>query len=211
MWSGGKDSYLALTRARRQGLSVATLVNIYDQASGRVRFHATRPELIAAQAFALGLRLHQHAAPAAGYEETFQRALAQLAASGHRGVVFGNIHLADVRAWFETRVVAAGLEHVEPLWLESPTALLAEFVDGGAQALVTCVELAKLPGAWLGRAVDEGFVIDIARVPGVDPCGERGEYHSFVYDGPLFEHPVAWRPGPIHEAGGFAELELLPR
>jgi len=211
MWSGGKDSYLALNRVRRQGPRVATLVNIYDQASGLVRFHATRPELIAAQAFALGLRLHQHAAPPGGYEDTFRRALAQLAASGHRGVVFGNIHLADVRAWFEDRVRGAGLEHLEPLWLESPAALLAEFVDSGARALVTCIELVKLPGAWLGRTVDEGFLTDIARVPGVDPCGERGEYHTFVHSSPLFDHPIAWRPGPIHEAGGFAELELLAR
>ena len=75
----------------------------------------------------------------------------------------------------------------------------------------TVVELVKLPAAWLGRAIDEGFTTDIARHPDVDPCGERGEYHSFVYGGPLFSHPVAWRPGGIHEEGGFAQLELLPR
>ncbi len=211
MWSGGKDSYLALTRARRQGLEVATLVNIYDRATGRVRFHATRHELIATQAFALGLRIHQHPTPTEGYEATFRAALEQLARGGYAGVVFGNIHLADVRAWFEERVRAAGLEHVEPIWAESPAALLDEFVDSGARAVVTCVELASLPASWLGRTIDGAFATDIARLPSVDPCGERGEYHSFVYDGPLFTHAVPWRPGGMHEEAGFAQLEVMAR
>ncbi len=210
MWSGGKDSYLALTRAPNLGLSVTTLVNFYDEPTGRVRFHATRRELIEAQAFALGLRLHQHPTQADTYEPVFLSALRQLRESGHRGVLFGDIHLADVRAWFETRVSAAGLEHHEPLWHEDPAALLREFVDSGAQAVVTCVELAKLPAGWLGRALDEAFATDIARLKDVDPCGERGEYHSFVYSAPLFAEPVPWRPGPIREAA-FAQLELLAR
>ena len=211
MWSGGKDSWLALQRARRQGIAVNTLVNLYDRASGRVRFHAVRHDLVAAQAFALGLRLHQHAVPPGQYEETFRAALAQLAATDHHGVVFGNVHLADVREWFEERVRAAGLLHVEPLWGEAPAALLDAFVDSGAQAIVTCVELARLPAAWLGRAVDETLAADLSRRPDVDPGGERGEYHTFVYAGPAFAQPVAWRPGPIREESGFAMLELMPR
>jgi len=211
MWSGGKDSYLALLRARQQGLSVTTLVNLYDGPTGRVRFHATRKELVATQAFGLGLRLHQHATTTDDYEAVFLAALRQLAARGGTGVVFGNIHLADVRAWFEERVRAQGLEHREPLWGDAPAMLLDEFVDSGAHAVVTCVETAKLPASWLGRPVDEAFATDIARLPGVDPCGERGEYHTFVHAGPLFAQPVASRPGPIHEEKGFAQLELFPR
>lgn len=211
MWSGGKDSYLALARARRQGFALSTLVNFYDEDTGRVRFHATRRELVAAQGFALGLRLLQYPTRAETYERVFVAALRDLSRSGHRGAVFGDIHLADVRAWFEERVRTAGLEHVEPLWSVPSAELLYEFVDGGAAAVITCVETAKLPASWLGRAIDEAFAADIARHPEVDPCGERGEYHSFVYAGPLFTEPVHWRPGPIHEEGGFAQLELLPR
>jgi uncharacterized protein (TIGR00290 family) len=211
MWSGGKDSCLALARARHQGLAVDTLVNFYDGATGRVRFHATRRELIAAQAYALGLRLIQEATSPESYAAVFERTLARLAAAGAAGVVFGDIHLTDVRAWFEQRVRAAGLDHVEPLWNEPPADLLHEFVDAGFQAVVTCVELAKLPASWLGRAVDAAFATDLARLPEVDPCGERGEYHSFVFGGPLFAEPVAWRPGPIRESDGFAQLELLAR
>ena len=85
------------------------------------------------------------------------------------------------------------------------------FIDGGFRAVLTCVELAKLPAAWLGRPVDEALATDLARLPDVDPCGERGEYHTFVYGGPLFSVPILWRPGPIHEQDGFAQLELLPR
>lgn len=210
-WSGGKDSCLALAHARRAGLPVATLVNLYEAATGRVRFHAVRHELVAAQAFAVGLRLHQHAIPPDGYEATFHTALEQLQASGHAAAVFGNVHLADVRQWFEERVRAAGLEHVEPLWGADPATLLDEFVSGGWQAIVTCVETARLPPAWLGRPVDEVLATDLARRPDVDPAGERGEYHTFVYDGPLFAEPVPWRPGRIRESEGFASLELLPR
>jgi uncharacterized protein (TIGR00290 family) len=211
MWSGGKDSYLALRRGLDQGLNVTTLVNFYDAKSGRVRFHATRKELIAAQAFALGLRLLQHGTTADGYEAAFDGAVRQLAGSGFHGVVFGNIHLADVRGWFEERVRAHGLEHHEPLWGNPSAALLDEFVDTGASAVVTCIETAKLPAAWLGRPIDEAFAADIARHPAVDPCGERGEYHTFVHGGPRFAQPIAWRPGPMREEGGFVQLELLPR
>ena len=211
MWSGGKDSCLALTRARRLGLGVTTLVNFFDEPTGRVRFHATRRELIAAQGFALGLRLIQYPTRPETYERVFEDALHDLFRSGLRGAVFGDIHLADVRAWFEERVRAVGLEHVEPLWGERPADLLAEFVDSGHEAVVTCVDTAQLPASWLGRMIDEGFAADIARHPDVDPCGEHGEYHSFVYSGPVFTEPVLWRPGPIHEEGGFAQLELLPR
>lgn len=211
MWSGGKDSWLALRRARRQGLVISTLVNLYQQATGRVRFHAIRHDLIAAQAFALGLRLYQYPIPPDGYETTFRTALTALAASGHQGVVFGNIHLADVRRWFETRVRAAGLDHVEPLWQEPPAALLGEFVRSGAAAIITCVDPTSLPATWLGRTVDEALATDLARHPAVDPCGERGEYHTFVFGGPQFTTPVTWRPGRILEEEGFTMLETLPR
>jgi uncharacterized protein (TIGR00290 family) len=211
MWSGGKDSCLALARAQRQGLNVTTLVNFYDAATGRVRFHATRRELVAAQVAALGLALLQYSTAPATYETVFRQTLGALRTQGVRGVVFGDIHLADVRAWFEERVRAAGLEHHEPLWGTPSASLLEELVDGGHRAVITCVELARLPAAWLGRSIDEVFIADIARHPEVDPCGERGEYHSFVYDGPLFLSAVPWKPGPIHEEKGFAQLELLAR
>lgn len=208
MWSGGKDSAMALTRARAIGLEVAALLNFVDDASRRVRFHATRAELIAAQAAATGVPLRQLATSWAGFEAEFRSVLADLAQEGFAGVIFGDIHLADVRAWYEARVRDAGLEHVEPLWGEPPAALLREFVTGGGRAVVTCCEQGKLDDGWLGRIIDERFVEEIAAT-GIDACGENGEYHSFAFAGPIFRAPVAWTGGEVRIQDGFAQLDLL--
>jgi uncharacterized protein (TIGR00290 family) len=208
MWSGGKDSALALTRARAHGLEIGALLNFIDSASHRVRFHATRAELIASQAGVVGVPLRQFATSWGEFDGAFRDALARLKADGFAGVIFGDIHLADVRAWYEDRVRAAGLDHVEPIWGEAPADLLREFVTGGGRAVITCCETAKLDESWLGRTIDERFVAEIARA-GIDPCGENGEYHSFAFTGPAFRVPVQWRAGERRYEGGFAQLDLL--
>ncbi len=208
MWSGGKDSALALWRARGRGLSVDWLVNVYDRASTRVRFHATPVDAIARQADAAGVSLVGVATDWDTFDASLREAFAALVRQGCRGVVFGDIHLADVRAWYEERTRAAGLEHVEPLWGEDPRTLLREFVAIGGRAVVTCVETAKLDAAWLGRIIDERFVHDIAAT-GIDPCGENGEYHSYAYAGPFFRTAVAWRAGDRRDDGRFAQLDVL--
>jgi uncharacterized protein (TIGR00290 family) len=136
--------------------------------------------------------------------------LAELRGRGCAGVVLGDIHLADVRAWYEDRVRAAGLDHVEPLWGDDPAALLAEFVAGGGRAVVTCVDTERLDASWLGRVVDEAFVRDIAGLP-VDACGENGEYHTFAFAGPAFARPLEWRAGDRRSDGRFVQLDVLPR
>ena len=208
MWSGGKDSALALRRAIADGLEIGALVNVVDPATRRVRFHATRAELVAAQAAALGLRLRQLPIAWDSFDERVRAALAELAADGFAGVVFGDIHLVDVRAWYEERVRGAGLEHVEPLWGERPADLVREFVDGGGRAVITCVELARLEAAWLGRVIDPAFPAAIAAVD-VDPAGENGEYHSFAFEGPPFRRPVECFAGATHAEAGFLQLDLI--
>ncbi len=208
MWSGGKDSALAAYRARRDGIEIACLVNFYDEATGRVRFHATRVDLIAAQADAIGVPLVGRGTTWAGFESAFRETLGTLVGDGVEGIVFGDIHLADVRAWYEERVRAAGLRHIEPLWGEAPGDLLAEFVASGGRAVITCCESQKLDESWLGRIIDERFVRDIAGVP-IDPCGENGEYHSFTFAGPLFRRPVRHVLGERRSDGRFAQLDLL--
>ena len=207
MWSGGKDSALALDRARRSGLDVARLISFYDSATRRVRFHATRVEMLEAQAAAVGIELRAIPTSWQEMEAGLGRELASLHQEGFAGVVLGDIHLADVRDWYETRVVAAGLEHVEPIWGEPPPALLDEFVSTGGRAVLTCVELAKLDASWLGRVIDEQFAAAIGKT-GVDACGESGEYHSFAFAGPVFKRPVAWVAGERRLDGGFAQLDL---
>jgi uncharacterized protein (TIGR00290 family) len=208
MWSGGKDSALALDRARRAGLDVARLISFYDPATRRVRFHATRVEMLEAQAAASGVGLHAIPTSWPEMEASLGRELGLLHEEGFVGVIFGDIHLADVRDWYETRVVAAGLEHVEPIWGEPPAALLAEFISSGGRAVLTCVELEKLDESWLGRVTDEQFATDIEKA-GVDACGENGEYHSFAFAGPVFTRPVRWVAGERRLDAGFAQLDLV--
>jgi uncharacterized protein (TIGR00290 family) len=207
MWSGGKDSALALDRAIRSGIVVDRLLSFYDSATRRVRFHSTRVEMLEAQAAAIGIDLHAIPTSWPEMEANLRYELSSLRDEGFSGVVLGDIHLADVRDWYEERVNAAGLNHVEPIWGESPQLLLKEFVSSGGRAVITCVELAKLDESWLGRVIDDRFASEIART-GVDVCGENGEYHSFAFAGPVFNKPLSWTPGERRVDSGFAQLDL---
>ncbi len=207
MWSGGKDSALALDRTLKRGLEVTRLLSFYDSTTRRVRFHATRVEMLEAQAAAVGIELRAIPTTWDEMEAKLLHELASLRKEGFTGVVLGDIHLADVRAWYEDRVTAAGLEHVEPIWGEPPRLLLDEFITSGGRAVITCVELAKLDEAWLGRITDERFAHEIATTA-ADPCGENGEYHSFAFAGPVFKQPLRWIAGARRLDSGFAQLDL---
>jgi len=207
MWSSGKDSALALERARRAGVEVSRLLTFYDSATRRVRFHATRVEMLEAQAAAVGIALRAIPTTWADMDANLRLELASLREEGFKGVVFGDIHLADVREWYEDRVKATGLEHVEPIWGEPPAHLLAEFISSGGRAVITFVDLAKLDEAWLGRIIDKRFASEI-EAEGVDACGENGEYHSFAFAGPVFKTPVRWTEGERRVDSGFAQLDL---
>jgi uncharacterized protein (TIGR00290 family) len=209
MWSGGKDSALALQRAVEAGLNVERLINFHDAATGRVRFHATHVGMVQAQASALGIELRTIATSWPEMGGLLAEELVALRSEGFDGVVLGDIHLADVRAWYEERVGAAGLQHVEPLWAEEPAHLLREFVETGGRAVITCVESARLDASWLGRIIDERFADEIGAT-GVDHCGENGEYHSFAFQGPMFARPVGWRAGEKRSESGFIQLDVLP-
>jgi len=209
MWSGGKDSALALQRARACGLDVRCLLNFYESATARVRFHATTIQMIEAQAAALSLELRAVGTTREAMPSALGDQLKRLRSEDFKGVILGDIHLADVRGWYEERVTAAALEHVEPLWGAKPLDLVREFVEAGGRAVVTCVDLDRLNATWLGRVIDLRFPEDIAAT-GVDACGENGEYHSFAFEGPPFTRPVQWWPGLSRTEGRFAQLDVLP-
>lgn len=209
MWSGGKDSALALQCATNGGLVVTRLINFFDAATGRVRFHATRAGMIRAQASAAGIELLAIGTSWPAMEGRLCQELATLRQEGFEGVVHGDIHLAEVRAWYEARVRAAGLQHEEPLWGESPAQLVREFVDAGGRAVITCVDTSRLDASWLGRIIDEAFLDEIGST-GADPCGENGEYHSFAFRGPVFARQVNWRAGERRSESGFSQLDVLP-
>jgi uncharacterized protein (TIGR00290 family) len=185
-------------------------VTFGDAASERIRFHATPRDMVERQV--AGTVVGRGRQLFTTWDEmpvALERLLAELRRARYAGVVLGDIHLADVRAWYEERVRGAGLEHVEPLWADEPAALLAEFVTGGGRAVVTCVDTERLDASWLGRIIDEAFAAEIAELD-VDACGENGEYHSFAFAGPAFARPVAWRAGARHSDGRFWQLDVLP-
>jgi uncharacterized protein (TIGR00290 family) len=165
--------------------------------------------MIQAQADATGIELRAIGCSWPDLEARLVEELAALRSEDFAGVVFGDIHLVDVRAWFEDRVKAAGLEHVEPIWGEDPSRLLSEFVDVGGRAVVTCVDWSRLDSSWLGRIIDQRFVDEIASTQ-ADPCGENGEYHSFAFQGPMFARRVSWKPGEKRYEAGFSQLDVLP-
>ena len=206
-FSGGKDSMLALDRALKAGARVEYLLTLYDEASQRVRFHNVPIVLIQAQADALGLPLLAYPNAPERFEAVFLQALRELRQRNIDTLLFGNIHLADVRAWYEERTTAAGFVHREPLWGEAPAQLVRAYLARGYKALLTCIELARARPAWLGAPLDEALVREFEQA-GIDPCGERGEYHTFVYDGPLFARPLPVHAGSVSEAAGFRMLDV---
>ena len=207
IFSGGKDSMLALDRATRQGYTNLRLVTLYDGPSGRVRFHGVPVTVMRAQADALGLPMRCVPTTPETFEPAFLALLGELAVEGVRGAIFGNIHLADVRAWYEERVRAAGLAHIEPLWGEEPSALVRETLARGYRSLLTCVDTTRADPAWLGETLSEELVAAFERA-GIDACGERGEYHTLVTDGPLFQRPLAIQTGAVHVEGSFHQLDV---
>ena len=210
MTSGGKDATLALDRARRAGADVRLLVTLYDGASSRVRFHWVRRQLLLAQARALALEPVVLPTPPDAFEPVFNDALQMLRERGVEGVIFGNVHLEDVRGWYEHRVRAAGLEHLEPLWGEPPVEVAWSVVERGYRAVVVSVNLADAAVPFLGREFDADLVTQIGVTDGLDACGERGEYHTFVFDGPEFAYPVGFARGAIAETEGHRFLDLMP-
>jgi diphthine-ammonia ligase len=206
--SGGKDSTLALYRARRQGLAVTHMLSLYGTEHARVRFHGYRPDVLAAQAEALGLQALIEPSGADTFEDDFARALARARAIGLTGVLFGNLWLEDVRDWYRSRVEAAGLEYRDMLWGVEPAEVVREFVDAGFRAVVTCVWLKRLGPDCLGRRLDHAFLAELGEMEGVDPAGEQGEYHTLAYDGPGFAQPVRFTTHGVRQDGDFALLDL---
>ena len=209
MFSGGKDSTLALDAAVAAGYDVTALVNLYDPSSGRVRFHGVRRELIQLQAASLGVMLLQRAAAPADFEAVFLRTLGELRVRGNAAIVFGNIHLADVRAWYEERTRGHGFEHVEPLWGTAPGAVLDRLLERGYRARITSVDTTRAAREWLGRVIDAELACALQSHPGVDAAGEAGEYHTLVEDGPLFRTPLQTRLGDIFETETHALIDIV--
>jgi uncharacterized protein (TIGR00290 family) len=194
-WSGGKDSALALAALRTDPLyRVTALLTTVTRDYDRISIHGVRRAVLEAQVTALGLPLIEASIPAGAsntdYEAAFALALrtAQEHRPGLRHIAFGDLFLADVRAYREVLLDALDWTGVFPLWGEDTAALAQQFIRGGYRAILTCVDTTQLGPEFAGRQFDATFLADLPET--VDPCGERGEFHTCVYAGPLFAHPL---------------------
>jgi uncharacterized protein (TIGR00290 family) len=212
-WSSGKDCAWALHRVRTEGvLDVVGLLTTVSGSFDRVSMHGVRSEVLRAQAGSVGLPVRTvtipYPCPNEVYEAEMARALSALASEGVTQVVFGDLFLQDVRSYRETKMAGSGLEPVFPLWGQDTGTLAREMVSSGLDARVVCLDPRRLPARLAGHRFDATLLAELP--PGVDPCGERGEFHTCVVNGPMFERPLDVRPGPVVERDGFvfADLEM---
>lgn len=212
-WSSGKDSAFALHRLRAAGeLDICKLLVTINADAERVAMHAVRLTLLRAQAERLGVPLHlveiPQACPNHVYEARMTEALSAALDDDVERMAFGDLFLEDVRAYREASLAGTGVAPVFPLWSEPTDRLAHEMLDAGVRAVITCVDPRVLPGEFAGRDFDEELLADLPH--GVDPCGERGEFHTFVWNSPDFETPIEVRRGDIVERDGFVFCDVVP-
>lgn len=213
-WSGGKDSSLALQALRDAGEAPIALLTTVTEGVERVSIHGVRRELLVAQAVAAGLPLVEARIPLPcpndAYEAAMERALASPALRDADEIAFGDLFLADVRAYREERLAAARPPRRArfPLWGRDTATLARAFIAAGFEAILVSVDPQQLDSSFVGRAYDAALLEDLP--DGVDPCGENGEFHTFVHAGPIFAAPVAVRVGEVVMRDGFAYADVCP-
>jgi uncharacterized protein (TIGR00290 family) len=211
-WSGGKDSALALHELReRSGLAPSALITTVTADCGRVSMHGVRRELLSRQAQAVGLPLVEVEIPAGCsndvYEQRLERALVQTPLAEAQTIAFGDLFLADILAYREEWMSRVGKRAIFPLWGRDTSALAREFIAAGFEAVLVCVDPRRLDRSFAGRRLDAELLADLP--PDVDPCGENGEFHTFVYAGPVFSATIACQVGETVERDGFVFCDVL--
>lgn len=211
LWSGGRDSTLALEAVLVDpSLAVRRLVTTVSEDHDRVTMHGVRRKLVQAQADALGLPLQVVPIPAGASNEVYDDRMAALSRDlvdqGIEAMVVGDVFLEDVRGYREDRLAGTGLEGVWPIWGRDTGELARTFLEQGHRARIVCVDPGKLDPAWAGAAYDEAFLAELPE--DVDPCGERGAFHTFVHAAPVFEAPIEVEVGEKVKRDGFVYADL---
>lgn len=206
-WSSGKESCLSLFRMQKE-LDVKYLFNMIDEDGKHSRSHRLDKKLIQLQAEALGIPLIQQSSTWQSYEDVFKRTVAKFKNEGIAAGVFGDIDIQQHRDWVENVCAHVDIKSILPLWQEKREKLVREFIDAGFKAVVVVVNEKYLGKEWLGRIIDESFISDLKSLPEVDIAGEKGEYHTFVYEGPNFKNPVAFSEGQKVYNNGYWFLDL---
>jgi uncharacterized protein (TIGR00290 family) len=210
-WSSGKDSAFALHQLRlEQAFDIVGLVTTINQVHDRVAMHAVRRELLRAQARHAGLPLFEVDLPYpcsnSEYEACMRSFVERAVGLGVSAVAFGDLFLEDVRAYRERQLAETGLSPVFPLWGKPTPALAREMIASGMKARLTCVDPKQIAASFAGRSFDQALLDELPSE--ADPCGERGEFHTFVWAGPMFESPLAVRLGEVVERDGFVFADL---
>lgn len=212
-WSSGKDCAWALHEARRSGdYDIVGALTTVTNSFQRVSMHGVREELLVAQLAAADLpsvivRI-PYPCPNEIYEREMAEALEHARADGVTHVIFGDLFLADLRAWREEKMKSVGMACVFPLWQRPTDALARDMIAGGVEAHLAVVDMSKLDATFAGRRFDDALLADLPE--GIDPCGENGEFHSFVAAGPMLKHRIAVTKGETVVRDGFAFADLLP-
>jgi uncharacterized protein (TIGR00290 family) len=210
-WSSGKDSaWLVHVLRQRRDVELGALLTTINERADRVAMHAVRVDLLERQAEALELPLWRvpipHPCPNETYERAMRDVVARAVAEGFTHVAFGDLFLEDVKRYREERLEGTGLTPMFPLFGASTAQLAREMVASGLGATLTCVNPAMLDRSFAGREFDDRLLDDLP--PGVDPCGERGEFHTFAHRGPMFARPIPVRTGVVVEREGFVFADL---
>jgi uncharacterized protein (TIGR00290 family) len=211
-WSGGKDSALALHALRSAGREPSALITTVTAGVERISIHGVRRELLHAQAAALGIALVEVRIPLPCPNEVYEARMAEALASppldAIAEIAFGDLFLEDVRAYREERLQPTGRSGVFPLWGRNTSEMARTFIEQGFEGIVATVDPRFLDASFAGRAYDARFLNDLP--PSVDPCGENGEFHTFVHAGPVFDAPLAVQTGERVERDGFVYCDILP-
>ena len=214
-WSGGKDSAMALHELlKERAYEVAALLTVVTKDYGRISMHGVRQELLESQASALGLPLEKvfitKKSDNKEYELRMKKVLMRYKKLGIEAVAFGDIFLEDLKKYREERLREAGFKGIFPIWKRNTHELAETFIDLGFKAVISCVDSKVLDKRFSGRLFDRQFLSELPS--SVDPCGENGEFHSFVYDGPIFKKPVSFRVGEtVLREERFYYTDILPK
>jgi uncharacterized protein (TIGR00290 family) len=211
-WSGGKDSAMALyTLLRQQEFQVTALLTTVTEGYDRISMHGVRRELLLGQADSIGLPLHEVLIPPQCinpiYEARMEQALRIFYSQGVRKVAFGDIFLEDLRAYREKNLARIDMTALFPIWKRDTRELTRFFHAQHFRAMAACVDPKVLDPSFAGRELDDSFFRDLP--PSADPCGENGEFHTFIFDGPIFRWPIPVRTGEIVHRDGFVFCDLL--
>ena len=188
-WSGGKDSCLAAYLALGQGYKISHLVNFISQEFKRVSFHGIEARMIQLQSQAIGIPLLQKKTTREGYEQEFKEAVRSLLPRGIEGMVFGDIYLDEHKEWVERVCGELGITAIEPLWNKDTEEVFTSFIDAGFEAVIVSAQAELIDRGWVGRRLDRRF-LSYLKAGNIDLCGENGEYHTLVINGPLFKRRI---------------------